>query len=211
MADEVRTAVLGASGFTGGELIRLLADHPVFTVSFLGGSSSVGGDLAEVHPHLREVPAAAMPIRGLDPGSIAADAELVFAALPHGESARIVPALLEAGCTVVDLSGDFRLESTDYPAWYGFEHPGAAWIEKAVYGIPELFADRLRGAKLVANPGCFPTPVILGCAPLIAAGLIQATVIRVDGKSGLSGAGRSGVEPASFAMTADAIRPYRAP
>ena len=211
MVDDVRTAVLGASGFAGGELIRLLAGHPVFRVSFLGGASSVGGTVSAVQPHLRELPAARLPIRPIDPAAIADEADLVFSALPHGEGAPIAPVLLETGCTVVDLSGDFRLDAADYPDWYGFDHPASAWIDKAVYGLPELFADRLPGARLVANPGCFPTAAILGCAPLITAGLIGSDVIRVDGKTGLSGAGRFAAGTASFAETEDAIRPYRAP
>jgi N-acetyl-gamma-glutamyl-phosphate reductase len=135
----------------------------------------------------------------------------VFSALPHGESAAIAPVLLEAGCTLIDLAGDFRLESADYPEWYGFEHPAAAWLDKAIYGLPELFAARLPGARLVANPGCFPTSVILGCAPPLAAGLLEPAPIRVDGKTGLSGAGRSASDATSFAAAEDAIRPYRAP
>jgi N-acetyl-gamma-glutamyl-phosphate reductase len=211
MTEMVRTAVLGASGFTGGELLRLLDGHPAFRVTFLGGASSVGRELSEVQPHLRQLPAASLPIRPLDPDDAAAGADLIFCALPHGESARIAPALLEAGRTVIDLAGDFRLDAADYPAWYGFDHPAPAWLDKAVYGLPDLFADRLPGARLIANPGCFPTAAILGCAPLIAAGLIHPEAIRVDGKTGLSGAGRSAVEAASFVATEDAIRPYRAP
>jgi N-acetyl-gamma-glutamyl-phosphate reductase len=211
MVGMVRTAVLGASGFTGGELLRLLAAHPTFRVIFLGGGSSAGRELAEVQPHLRELPLASLPIRRIDPEAIATEADLVFSALPHGESALIAPALLEAGCTVIDLAGDFRIDAADYPAWYGFEHPAPAWIDKAVYGLPELFGERLPGARLVANPGCFPTAVVVGCAPLIAAGLVAPDAIRVDGKTGLSGAGRSAVEATSFAASEDAIRPYRAP
>jgi N-acetyl-gamma-glutamyl-phosphate reductase len=211
MADEVRTAVLGASGFAGGELIRLLAGHPRFAVSFLGGASSVGGELAEVHPHLRELPVARLTVRAIEPDEVAAAADLVFSALPHGGSAEIAPALLEAGCTVVDLTGDFRLEAADYPEWYGFEHPAAAWVEKAVYGLPELFADRLPGARLVANPGCFATSAILACAPPLAAGLLEPGPIHVDGKTGLSGAGRTASEATTFTASEDSIRPYRAP
>ena len=211
MADEVRTAVLGASGFAGGELIRLLAAHPRFAVSFLGGSSSVGGELAEAHPHLRELPAAGLTIRAIDPDDIAADADLVFSALPHGGSADLAPALLEAGCSVIDLAGDFRLDAGDYPEWYGFDHPAAAWVDKAIYGLPELFAERLPGARLVANPGCFPTAAILACAPPIAAGLLDTGPIHVDGTTGLSGAGRSASGSTSFAAAEDSIRPYRAP
>ena len=128
----------------------------------------------------------------MEPAAIAEAAELVFSALPNGASAELAPELLAAGLPVVDLAGDFRLPADAYPTWYGFEHPAAGWLDKAVYGLPELFADRVAGAKLVANPGCFPTPTVLGLAPLLAAGLVEPGAIRVDGKTGLSGAGRCG-------------------
>jgi N-acetyl-gamma-glutamyl-phosphate reductase len=211
MGKRVQTAVLGASGYAGGELLRLLASHPHLEVTFLGGDRSAGRPLAEVHPHLGELPIAGLQLRPSDASAIAAASELVFSALPHGESARLAPPLLEAGCTLVDLAGDFRLDAESYPVWYGFEHPAPAWLDRAVYGLPELLGEALPGAKLVADPGCSSTPVILGCAPLLAAGLIQPTTIRVDGKTGLSGAGRTATEFSSFASTDGSIRPYRRP
>ena len=122
-----------------------------------------------------------------------------------------MPGLLEAGVRVIDLAGDFRLPAADYPGWYGFDHPAADWLDKAVYGLPELFGDRVGGAQLVANPGCYPTPVILGMAPLVSAGLVEPTTIRVDGKTGLSGAGRAATEASLFTATEDSVRPYRVP
>jgi N-acetyl-gamma-glutamyl-phosphate reductase len=205
----IRTAVLGASGFSGGELVRLLEGHPSFAVRYLGAASSAGSALGAVHPHLSRI--AAAQLMPLDPAAIAAETDLVFSALPNGAAAPLVPALLEAGTTVIDLSGDHRLPADDYPVWYGFEHPAPAWLDKAVYGLPELFGDRLPGARLVANPGCFATPVILGCAPLLAAGLIGLSTIHVDGKTGVSGAGRGPSEATSFASTEESIRPYRVP
>ncbi|HUL84606.1 MAG TPA: N-acetyl-gamma-glutamyl-phosphate reductase [Actinomycetota bacterium] len=205
----IRTAVLGASGFSGGELVRLLEGHPSFAVRYLGAASSAGSALGAVHPHLSRM--AAAELLPLDPAAIAAETDLVFSALPNGAAAALVPAMLEAGTTVIDLSGDHRLPADDYPAWYGFEHPSPAWLDKAVYGLPELFGDRLRGARLVASPGCFATPVILGCAPLLAAGLIGSSTIHVDGKTGVSGAGRGPSEATSFASTEESIRPYRVP
>jgi N-acetyl-gamma-glutamyl-phosphate reductase len=205
----IPTAVLGASGFSGGELVRLLERHPSFEVRYLGAASSAGSALGAVHPHLSRM--AAADLMPLDPAAIAAETDLVFSALPNGAAAPLVPALLEAGSTVIDLSGDHRLPADDYPAWYGFEHPSPAWLDKAVYGLPELFGDRLPGARLVANPGCFATPVILGCAPLLAAGLIGSSTIHVDGKTGVSGAGRGPSEATSFASTEESIRPYRVP
>ena len=135
----------------------------------------------------------------------------MFAALPNGSSAALAPAILDAGARVIDLAGDFRLEAEDYPDWYGFEHPAPAWLGKAVYGLPELFGDRIAGATLIANPGCFATAAILGCAPVLAAGLAEPGVIRVDGKTGVSGAGRAAVESTSFGATEDSVRPYRFP
>ena len=209
--DPIRTAVLGASGFAGGELVRLLAQHPAFEVTYLGGGASSGRSLADVQPHLAASALASAPLGPLEAGLIASASALVFSALPNGRSADLAPDLVEAGCTVVDLAGDFRLPADDYPAWYGFEHPAPAWTDKAVYGLPELFAERLPGARLVANPGCFATPAILGCAPLLDAGLVEADAIAVDGKTGISGAGRAVTEATSFAATDGSIRPYRVP
>ena len=203
--------MLGASGYTGGELVRLLASHPALEVTFLGGQGSAGKTLAEVHPHLASLPIAGRVLQGADAAEVAAAADLVFSALPHGASAAIAPALLEAGLTVVDLAGDFRLPAAAYPEWYGFEHPAPQWLNEAVYGLPELFGAKLPGARLVANPGCYPTPVILGCAPLLDAGLLVPGPIRVDGKTGLSGAGRGATEASLFTSTEDSVRPYRVP
>jgi N-acetyl-gamma-glutamyl-phosphate reductase len=211
MGDPVTVAVLGASGYAGGELVRILHEHPGFDVGFLGGKGSIGRSLAEVHPHLAGLPEAALALRQMDPATIASEAELVFSALPNGSSASLAPAILDAGSLVIDLAGDFRLPADAYPAWYGFEHPAPAWLDEAVYGLPELFGDRIGGAKLVANPGCYATAAILSVAPVLAAALAEPGPIRVDGKTGISGAGRAAVESTSFAATEDSIRPYRFP
>ena len=203
-----RVGILGAAGTTGGELVRLLLGHPEVELAFLGGRESAGRSLGDVHPHLAGTPAGAQTIR---PVEQAPDLDAVFLALPHGESAGLAPALLEGGARAIDLSGDFRLPAADYPEWYGFEHPAPAWLGKAVYGLPERFRDQIRSAHLVANPGCFPTASVLGLAPLLAAGLVEPGAIHVDGKTGLSGAGRSSGEAASHAATEESIRPYRFP
>jgi len=135
----------------------------------------------------------------------------VFSALPHGASAEVVPSLLDAGVRVVDLAGDFRLGADAYPEWYGWEHPAPERLDKAVYGLPELFGDRIAGAELIANPGCYPTPVILGLVPLLRAGLVEPGPVRVDGKTGLSGAGKAANASTIFTATEDSVRPYRAP
>jgi N-acetyl-gamma-glutamyl-phosphate reductase len=213
MDDEATTvAVLGASGYAGGELVRLLGDHPSVRITHLAGHGSAGRTLEAVHPHLAGTPLAGTelaPVEDLE--AVTAAAAFAFCALPNGSSSSVVPGLVEAGVRVVDLAGDFRLPAEVYPDWYGFEHPSPAWLEKAVYGLPELFAGLIAGAELVANPGCYPTPVALGLAPLLALGLIAPGPILVDGKTGLSGAGRTATEPSLFTSTEESIRPYRVP
>lgn len=211
MSDAIRVAVVGASGHAGGELIRLLASHRQADVTFLGAKNSAGSPLAEVHPHLGPSAEGEAVMQPVEAGAIAEVADLAFCCLPHGESAVVVPSLLDAGVRVVDLGGDFRLDAPDYPAWYGFEHPAPALLADAVYAIPELFADRIAGSYLMANPGCYPTAVILGLAPLLRAGLVEAASIRVDGKTGLSGAGRTATPSTTFVTTQESVRPYRVP
>jgi len=203
-------AILGASGFAGGELVRLLAGHPGVEVAALAANAAAGSTLAQAHPHLAGSPLGGrelVPIDAVDPGS----AQVVFSALPHGAAAGFAPALLAAGSVLIDLAGDFRLPAAAYPTWYGFEHPAPEWLDKAVYGLPELFGDQLPGARLIANPGCFAAAAILGLAPLVRAGLAGPSPIRVDGKTGHSGAGRGASEAGSFAMTEESVRPYRLP
>ncbi len=205
-------AVLGASGYAGGELVRLLGQHPGVQITHLASHGSAGRTLADVHPHLTGTPLAGTELASVeDLEAVTAAAGFAFCALPNGSSGSIVPGLVEAGLRVVDLAGDFRLPADAYPEWYGFEHPAPAWLDRAVYGLPELFADRIAGAELVANPGCYPTPVALGLAPLLALGLIAPGPILVDGKTGLSGAGRSATEAGLFTATEESIRPYRVP
>jgi N-acetyl-gamma-glutamyl-phosphate reductase len=211
MVPAATVAVLGASGYAGGELVRILHEHPSFEVRFLGGKGSTGRSLDEVHPHLSGLPEGALRVQEMAPTAIANAAELVFSALQHGASASLAPSILDAGALVIDLAGDFRLPADAYPAWYGFDHPSPSWLDEAVYGLPELFSDRLGGAKLVANPGCYATAAIISSAPVLAAGLAEPGAIRVDGKTGISGAGRAAVVSTSFAATEDSIRPYRFP
>jgi N-acetyl-gamma-glutamyl-phosphate reductase len=208
---DVRVAILGASGYAGGELVRLLAAHPAVELNFLGAKDTAGKLLSEIHPHLASMPEAAHVLQPIVAADITALADVAFCALPHGASATLAPELLEAGVRVIDLGGDFRLPVDDYPEWYGFEHPAPGWLAKSVYGLPELFDTQVAGAQLVANPGCYPTPVILGLSPLLSAGLVEPGPIHVDGKTGLSGAGKGLAESALFTSTEDSIRPYRLP
>jgi N-acetyl-gamma-glutamyl-phosphate reductase len=188
----------------------LLASHPEAEITLAAGSETVGKRLVELHPHLAGAIRGDLTIEAADAQEIAAKADTCFFSLPHGVSAKLAPAVLEAGVRCIDLAGDFRLPADAYPEWYGFDHPSPAWLAKAAYGLPELFAAEIAGAALVANPGCFPTPVILGLAPLIAAGLVEPERILVDGKTGVSGAGKAS-DATAYAATEESVRPYRAP
>jgi N-acetyl-gamma-glutamyl-phosphate reductase len=211
-SSDVGVAVLGASGYAGGELVRILARHAAVRLTTLAASASAGRTLADVHPHLASLPEASVKLAPVESGALlATSTSFVFAALPRGATADLAPELLEAGLRLIDLGGDFRLPAEDYPAWYGFEHPSAGWLGKAVYGLTELFEADVRDAQLVANPGCYPTPAILALAPLLAARLVAPEAIRVDGKTGLSGAGRRVEEASLVTSVEESVRPYRVP
>jgi N-acetyl-gamma-glutamyl-phosphate reductase len=199
-------AVFGASGYSGAELLRLLADHPGVRVTGVTAGERAGQRVGDVYPHLR--PFSDLVFGPSDP-SAAAGAEVAFLALPHGTSAELAPALLESGARIVDLAGDFRLPAEAYPEWYGFEHPAPDWLEKAVYGLPELFAQEIAGADLVANPGCYPTAVALPLVPLLRAEMVESEGIVIDAKSGVSGAGAKATATVHYAHTEGSVRPYR--
>lgn len=186
----IRTLILGASGYAGGELLRLIATHPAFDAAIACGSSESGQPLGAVHPHL----AMAFPdtkVVDYDPAMLG-DIDLVFAALPHGMTQKFAPAILDAGVPFVDLGADFRLSSAEeYATWYGEQHEAPDLLETFVYGIPELNRDSIRGTKAVAAAGCYATAAILTLKPLVDAGLIEADSITVDGMSGVSGAGKA--------------------
>ncbi len=152
-----------------------------------------------------------MMLEPIEPEIVADRARVVFSALPSGASSTLAPDLVQRGVRVIDLAGDFRLPAAAYPEWYGFHHPAPEWLDKAVYGLPELFADQILGAPLIANPGCFATAALLSLAPLLGAGLVSRTMIHVDGKTGLSGAGRVATDSTTFNASEDSIRPYRLP
>lgn len=184
-----RIAVAGASGYTGLELIRLLDRHPEVTISCVTSEQSAGKPVSDLFPSLRE--RCGLILEPLDPAAVAAKADLVFTALPHQSAMAVVPALLAAGTPVVDLSADYRLhDAAVYGQWYE-PHKNPELLGEAVYGLPELRREAIRAARLVANPGCYPTSIILGLKPLLEAGLIDPAGIIADSASGVSGAGRS--------------------
>ena len=203
----MKAGILGSSGYTGSELLRLLAGHPDFEVAVATAHSHAGENVGSHTPSL----AAAYP--GLvyednDPAHFDG-LDLVFCGLPHGESQRIVPELRSRVGLVVDLAADFRLKDAAlYPQWYGEEHGAPELLAEAVYGLPELFRDGLAGATLVAAAGCYPTAAGLALAPLVRAGLVEPAGIVVDAASGVSGAGRGLRESLHFGTVDEDFTAY---
>lgn len=187
----LNVGIIGVTGYTGMELIRILHIHPEVEITYASSLDNIGKKIGEAVPHLGK--SGDLTISDFDVAKAAGAAGFFFVCLPHGVSMEIVAPLRDAGAKVVDLSADFRLtDASVYEHWYG-EHKHKELIEGAVYGMPELYRDRIRTAHLVANPGCYPTSVILGLAPLIAGKMVDTHDIVIDSKSGISGAGR---EPA---------------
>ena len=202
----IRALVFGATGYTGIELIRILSTHP--RVRITGGSSrnSAGKMAHEVFPFLSS--AGDFDLQTAEEVLRSPDADVAFLALPHGESSVIAGRLLDVGLKVVDLSADHRLSDPErYARWYG-PHKNPELIKQAVYGLPEIHRDEIRRANLVANPGCYPTSVILGATPLLDRKEVDCTCLIVDSKSGISGAGRGAKLGTSFCEAGEGFRPY---
>lgn len=186
----IKVGIVGGTGYTGVELLRLLAVHPEVSVECITSRSEAGMPVADLYPNLRGH--FDLAYTDPDPAELKC-CDLVFFATPHGVAMRMVPELLDAGVRVVDLSADFRLKDLDvWARWYGMPHESAEWAAKAVYGLPEVFREDIRTARLVANPGCYPTAVQLGFLPLLEQGLVDPGRLIADAKSGASGAGRQG-------------------
>lgn len=203
-------AVLGASGYTGAEALRILAAHPEFEVVGLYGHRSAGDRLLD---HWPQFAGSGLPdrIEAVDVERIAARAEWALLALPHGQSANLGGQLLERGVRVVDLSADFRLDAERYGLHYG-DHPCPEYLEEAAYGLPEIAQcrDALVGSRLIAGPGCFPTTVTLAVAPFYSAGLVRpGSVLIADCKTGVTGAGIQATPGTHFCSVADTVTPYK--
>ena len=201
----IRTAILGASGYAGGELLRLLAAHPQLAPTKLFGESRAGHPLPAVHPHLT----AAYPDAVVEKFGGGLDGiDLIFAALPHGKSQEVAGAILDAGIPFVDLGADFRLnDAAAYQQWYGHAHAAPELLGHFVYGIPELNREAITGAKAVAAAGCYATAAILALKPLVDAGLVKPGII-VDAASGASGAGREAKEATGFSTVDGSFAAY---
>jgi N-acetyl-gamma-glutamyl-phosphate reductase len=201
MSRTLRVAVVGAAGYAGGELVRLLAGHPGVEITSLHARERDGAPLAGELPHLAPL---GLSFSGGEP----ADVNVAFLALPHGASAPLATRLLERGITVVDIGADFRLRDPDaYATWYGAAHPAPEVLDRAVYGLTEWSREALRGATLVANPGCYPTAALLALMPFARAGALDGEVV-VDAKSGISGAGRGAGADYLFTELTESTRAY---
>jgi N-acetyl-gamma-glutamyl-phosphate reductase len=185
----VKVAVLGATGYTALEALKILLRHPQAEIVAVTSRQEGKTPVSSVHPSL--VGRLDLPLEDLTPEEVGKRADCVFGCLPHCASAEILPRVLAAGAKVVDFSADYRLDdAATYLEWYGHEHPDPARLGATVYGLPELFRERIRSQPLVANPGCYSTSAILPLAPLVKSGLFQLDDIIIDSKSGVSGAGR---------------------
>jgi N-acetyl-gamma-glutamyl-phosphate reductase len=200
-------AIVGASGYSGAELLRILLRHPGVTIGKLFASSSAGKKVADLYPSFRGRTDASYETYSAD---AAADHHVVFIALPSGEAMRLIPGLLDRGTRVIDLGGDFRLQDpTLYQQYYKHEHLATSVLPSAVYGFPEWHAERIRTAALLSNPGCYPTSAILPLAPLLKEGLIEPEGIVVNSLSGVSGAGRASSVEMSFTEVNETVRAYK--
>jgi N-acetyl-gamma-glutamyl-phosphate reductase len=205
MTDRLRIAVLGASGYTGADLVRLAITHPRIEIAALAANAKAGQTMAAIWPHFAPYPHLPALVKAdeIDFGNI----DAVFGCLPHAASAELLSGLPDK--RIIDLSADFRLkDAATYADWYGGAHPAPGLLPESVYGLTEFARDALPAARLVACPGCYPTAVLLALLPLVAAHAISAERITVNALSGVSGAGRSLKEANLFPEVAEAVHPY---
>ena len=202
----LNVAVVGGSGYAGSELLRLLLSHPHVKVTAVTSERSAGSLISDTFLHFRNT---ALKFEPLDQKTLAKKADLYFLCLPHKASQETVALLHKAGRRVIDLSADYRLKSaTVYRQWYNTPHLFRSLLKKAVYGLPEIYRNRIRDASIVANPGCYPVSAILALAPVIGKDFVDADSVVIDSKSGVSGAGRSPVQPLMFCEVNESVRAY---
>lgn len=186
----LNVGIIGATGYVGIEIVRLLQGHPDIRITSVVSQSFVGQKISDVYPNLKNI--CDMECESLDVDTLAQKADIFITALPHGISKEVIPKLLKKEKRVIDHSGDFRYKSVEtYEKWYGIKHEMPELLDISVYGLPELYREKIKGAGIVANPGCYPTCSILGIAPLLANNLVKTDNIIVDAASGVTGAGRS--------------------
>jgi len=208
-----KVAIIGASGYSGEELVKLLLHHPHAELAAVTSRQYAGQTLAQVFPKFASHPKSQL-LRFSEPKAevLAKEADVVFLALPHGVAAEYAVPLLNAGCVVIDLSADFRLKSAEiYKEFYAHDHPAPDLLKKSVYGLPEIYQDEIKKSLLIASPGCYPTSILLPTIPLLTAGLVKPTGIIADSLSGVSGAGRKAEIDYLFCECNESVRPYGVP
>ncbi|MCX7714388.1 MAG: N-acetyl-gamma-glutamyl-phosphate reductase [Clostridia bacterium] len=203
----IKAAILGATGYAGIELVRLLTNHPKTHIAVVGSKSFEGKKISEVYPSLDHILESECTEIDMDE---LAKCDVVFTALPHGASKSIIPSILDKGVKVIDLSGDYRYDDPAvYEAWYGEMHSSPELLAESVYGLCELHREKIKKARLIGNPGCYTTCSILGAAPLLSGGFIHAENIIIDAKSGVSGAGRGLGLPYHFCECTENTKAYK--
>lgn len=202
----IKAGVVGGTGYTGVELLRLLAQHPQVELTAITSRAEAGTRVADMFPSLRR----RVDLCFSDPATARLeDCDVVFFATPNGVAMQQAPALLDAGVRVVDLAADYRItDIAEWEKWYGMRHASPEWVARAVYGLPEVNRAAIASARLVANPGCYPTAVQLGFAPLVESGAVELGNLIADTKSGVSGAGRKAETSSLFAEASDNFKAY---
>ncbi|MBN1225708.1 MAG: N-acetyl-gamma-glutamyl-phosphate reductase, partial [Deltaproteobacteria bacterium] len=203
----IKVAIVGASGYTGLELMRLSLQHPQVDLIAVSSEKLAGKEVGEVFPFLKDK--IYLKFQSVSGHKDLDRADFIFVALPHGEAMGVVPKLLKQGKRVIDLSADFRLQDPSvYERWYK-KHTAPELISDAVYGLPELYREKIRSAQLIANPGCYPTSVLLSLAPVVKKKIIDLHTIIVDAKSGVSGAGRAVVLSSLYTEVNEGVKAYK--
>lgn len=206
--EDMKAAIIGGTGYGAIELIRLIHNHPNLELGTVVSNSQAGTNFSESFPHLTDV--IEQPLEAFDAEKLSKENEMVFLATPSGVSSRLVPELVDKGMKVIDLSGDFRLRSgSEYETWYKHPAPSEKYQSQATYGLSEIYADQIKNAKLIANPGCYPTATTLGLIPIVKAKLIDENSIIIDAKSGVSGAGRGLSLTSHYAEINENLKPYK--
>lgn len=204
----VKVGILGATGYAGIELVRLLSQHPEAQIVRAVSQSYIGKKISDVYPSLRGI--VDIECCGLDVDDIAASCDVAFTALPHGASKEVIPKLYDRGVRVIDFSGDFRYNNPKvYEQWYGEPHSAPELLSKSVYGLCELHRSEIGAAKIIGNPGCYTTCSILGLYPLLKHRMVEVDSIIIDAKSGVTGAGRSAVTDNLFCEVNEGVRAYK--
>ena len=203
----IKAAVLGATGYAGIELVRLLTNHPGVSIEILGSQSFDGQSISDVYPNFKGV--LDKKCEKVDVDAVA-KCDVAFTALPHGASKEVIPSIIEKGVKVIDLSGDFRYDDIEvYEKWYGQKHSSPELLKESVYGMPELYRDKIKSARLIGNPGCYTTCSILGAYPLLKSGIGSSENIIIDAKSGVTGAGRSLTQQIHFCECTENMKAYK--